>query len=196
MEILKKRKYIYYSADTHFKPLVFARKWDTTESQDRVPTSCSGATFGYVQYTAHDAATMRETSDSSREKKPLCGPRLQIIRRNVIRCQDRLRGCVANLLTLEYTLYVQRHYLFFFFLSGKIDSDVKSRFLQLAFVAHFLAYFFLSTILSNDILIQILIPIFFLIVKLLLKWQLFPIISIFIYLLIPIYLRSREEIRW
>lgn len=125
---------------------------------NREPKSCSNILFrrNVRLCTAHDAATMRETSDSSREKKPLCGPRLQIIRRNVIRCQDRLRECVANLLTLEYTLYVQRHYLFFFFSNGKIDSDVKSQFLQIAFVAHFLAYFFLflSTILFSDIFIS------------------------------------------
>lgn len=122
-------------------------------------TSCSGASFSYIQYTAHGAATMRKASDSSREKKPPCGPRLQIIRRNTIRCQDRLRRCVANLLTLEYVSYVQWHYLYVFFFSGEIDPDV-TRFLQLAFVTYIVFFlapsFFLSIILSNNIFIEIL----------------------------------------
>lgn len=133
---------------------------------------------------------MRETSDSSREKKPSCGPRLRITRRNTIRCQDRPRRCVANLLILEYALYVQWYHLFFFFFSGKINSNVKSRFLQLFVTIFWLLVSSLRMILFNDQFIQILIPIFFLIVKWFVKTQLFSTFSIFILL----FMIEREDI--
>lgn len=54
-----------------------------------------------VRYTIYGIATVRQTSGSGLSKELQCGPRLRIIRRKVIRRQDRLCKCIANILILS-----------------------------------------------------------------------------------------------
>jgi len=89
------------------------------------------------------------------------------------------------------TLYTSNGIIYFsFFFSGKINSDVKSRFLQFFVTIFWLLVSSLRMILFNDQFIQILIPIFFLIVKWFVKTQLFSTFSIFILL----FMIERENI--